>query len=84
MQRETGGECAEKGIVINLGANIAELVSKGLETKAIFVDGGVFLVAPKKLLLQEDAALEAIVGEEPVQLGPNSMGIVAVVHDHME
>ena len=78
---EPGGEHAEKGVVIDVHANIAELVSKSLEGPTIVVDGGVVLVAPEELLLQKNATLEAIVGEEPVQLGPHGVSIIAVLHD---
>ena len=50
---EPGGERAEEEVIIDLRANIAELVSESLKAATIVVDGGVVLVAPKKLLLQK-------------------------------
>lgn len=50
---EPGGERAEEEVIIDLRANVAELVSESLKAATIVVDGGVVLVAPKKLLLQK-------------------------------
>ena len=42
-----------KEVIIDLCANNAELVSESLQAATIVIDGGVVLVAPKKLLLQK-------------------------------
>ena len=60
------------------------LFSESLEAATIVVDGGVVLMTPKELLLQKNATLELVVGEEPVQLGPHGAGIITVRHDRLE
>ena len=72
---EPGGERAEEEVIIDLGADIAKLVSESLKAATIVVDGGVVLMTPKELLLQKNATLELVVGEEPVQFGPHSVGV---------
>ena len=81
---EPGGERAKEEVIIDLRANIVELVSESLQAATIVVDGGVVLVTPKKLLLQKNTTLELIVDEEPVQFGPHVAGIVTVRHDRLE
>ena len=81
---EAGGEGGEEQLIAHLEADVIELVGEGLETHAEGVDGGVVLMAPEELLLQEDDPLELVVGEEADDLVPHRACIILVANDGVE
>ena len=81
---EAGGERAEEEVVINLVANVAELIRQRLQAAAVVINGLFILVTVKKFLLQKNAALKLVVGEEAVQLDPQGAGVIAGAHDRVE
>lgn len=94
-EREVGGgageflveaidEGAEEEVGGDLLAGIVELVAKTLETHTKVIHGGVVLMAPEEFLLEEDKVLKAVVGEELIQLRPNGVGVVVILHHHAE
>ena len=58
---EAGCERAEEKFVVDLGADVTQLISQLLEAAAVLINGLLVLMAVKKFLLQEDAALELVV-----------------------
>ena len=42
------------------------------------------MLAPIKLTVEKDLALQPVVGEEAVELGPERMGVVLIVHHSVE
>ena len=81
---ERGGERAEEEVVVHLGSNVTELVRQCLQAAAVVINGLFILVTVKKFLLQKNAALKLVVGEEAVQLDPQGAGGVADAHDRVE
>ena len=78
---QAGDEGAEEKLIGDLLTEVTELVNKLLEAHAIIVNRRLKLLAPKKLAVQENLALERVVGEEAVELGPNGVSII-VGGDH--
>ena len=78
---EVGGERGEEVLVVDLGTDVAEIIRQLLEAAGVLVDGLVVLMAVVELLLQEDATLELVVGEEAVELDPHGSGIIALSDD---
>ena len=81
---EAAGEGADEELVADLFPQITELIGELLEAHAKIIDGRVKLLAPVKLTIEEDLALQPIVGEEAVELGPDRIGVVLVVHHGVE
>jgi hypothetical protein len=75
---DAGGERGEKDLIPHRETEVLKLVSDGLEAHAVGVQGEVALRSAEELLLQEDDALELVVGEEPVYLRPKRAGIITV------
>ena len=81
---QAGDEGAEEKLIRDLLAEVTELVNKLLEAHAIIVDRRVKLLAPKKLAVQENLALECVVGEEAVELSPNGVSVIIGGDHHVE
>lgn len=75
---KTGGESAKHELVGNFCTNVAKFVGEHLEPHAVVINGGVILMAPEELLLQEDKVLKFVVGEERVDLVPHGASIVVL------
>ena len=81
---KTGGESGEQDVIPDREPDVVELVRESLEAQAVGVEGEVVLLTTEELLLQENHALELVVGEEADDLGPHLVSVVAVVDDDLE
>lgn len=81
---KAGGEGADKELVGDRLAKITKLIGKLFEAHAKIVNGRVKLLAPIELAVKMDLALKFVVGEETVELGPDSVSIILVAHHLVE
>ena len=81
---EAGGERAKEEVVINLGANVTELIRQRLQAAAVVIDRLIILMTLKKFLPQENAMLKLVVGEEVVDLNPHGVGVITIAHDRVK
>nr|XP_020168725.1 probable leucine-rich repeat receptor-like protein kinase At1g35710 [Aegilops tauschii subsp. strangulata] len=77
-------ESADEELVADLLVEIAELIGKLFELHAKIVDVRIKLLAPIKLAVEEDLALQFVVGEEAVELVPDDVGVVIIIRHHVE
>ena len=81
---EVGGRLAEVGVeatkevgeedgVIDVHADVAQLVGENLQPRAILIDRKIVLLHSEEFTLEEDTALELIVEEEVAQPCPHSV-----------
>lgn len=81
---EAGDEHAEEKIIINLGADVTELIRQRLEAAAVVIDGLIVLMTVKKSLLQKNATLKLDVGEEAVELDLHNACVITIAHDRVK
>ena len=81
---EAGGERAEEEVVVHLGSNVTELIRQRLQAAAVVINGLFILVTVKKFLLQKNATLKLVVGEESIELVPHGASVIPITHDRVE
>ena len=70
---ETAEEVGEEDGVVDVHADVVELVRENLHPRAVLVDREIVLLHGEKITLEEDTTLDLIVKEEVAQPCPHSV-----------